>query len=108
MKTRMFAIYDVKAQMYNAPFFMPSVGMAIRAFSDLVNDAQSMVAKHPEDYQLFEVGGFDDNSGEASSVTPVKFISSAVECVVRKPVFPMEMQPCAEKDGVADGSQKVR
>lgn len=72
MKTRVFAIRDEKAEAFMAPFVMPAVGLALRAFSDLVNDAGSSVGKHPSDYQLYQIGEFDDSSGLlVASNTPV-------------------------------------
>ena len=68
MTLRIFAIYDIKAEMYNSPFFFVSRGQAIRAFKDLANDAQSMIGKHPGDFKLVEIGLFDDNSGAISGI----------------------------------------
>jgi len=56
----MFAIYDSKAATYNAPFCFGATGQAVRAFADLANDRDSNIAKHPEDYFLYEVGTYDD------------------------------------------------
>lgn len=64
MVIRMFAILDVKADAFNTPFFFPSKGQAVRAFSDLVNDGQSMVHKHPEDYKLVDCGEFNMANAE--------------------------------------------
>lgn len=63
MVSKVFAIKDEKAEAFMAPFTMPAVGMALRAFSDLVNDGSSAVSKHPGDYKLYQVGIFDDFSG---------------------------------------------
>lgn len=63
MKTKIFTVYDVKAQANMTPFFMQSTGQAVRAFEDTVNDPKSAFNKHPEDYTLFEIGTFDDQTG---------------------------------------------
>lgn len=63
MIVRAFAIRDDKAESFMAPFFMPAVGQALRAFHDLVNDGAGPVGLHPGDYKLFQVGEFDDASG---------------------------------------------
>lgn len=59
MNLKVFAILDTKANTFNVPFFMRSTGEAIRAFTDLANDPQSMVFKHPDDFRLFHIGEFD-------------------------------------------------
>lgn len=64
MKMKMFSVYDIKAEAFMVPWFMPAQGQAVRAFSDLVQDKNSMVGKHPGDYKLVLIGEFDDGNGE--------------------------------------------
>lgn len=64
MNLKIFSIFDGKAQAYIQPFFLPTVGMAVRTFTDCVTDPGHAFGKHPEDYTLFEIGEFDDHSGE--------------------------------------------
>lgn len=68
MTLKVFAVYDSKALCYGVPFFMPSVGAAVRAFGDLACDPQSSVSKHPTDYILFEVGEFNDSTAGLVSI----------------------------------------
>lgn len=63
MISGVFSIFDVKSDTFNVPFFMPTPGAAVRAFGDLVNDKDSRIAKHPEDYKLVKIGAFDDVTG---------------------------------------------
>jgi len=80
MKLTGFSIYDTKAEAFMPPFFMPSIGLGIRAFSDVLRDAGSPLAKHPRDYELFKVGEFDDSTGSVSTgsiVTPVLLSTGA-------------------------------
>lgn len=63
MILKMFSILDIKSDTFNTPFFFKAVGEAVRAFSDLANDANTTVGKHPEDYKLIQIGVFDDNTG---------------------------------------------
>lgn len=69
MKISIFTVFDQKASAFLQPFFSPTVGTAIRAFSDTINDPNSMLSKHPADFTLFEIGGFDDQSGVVDSLT---------------------------------------
>lgn len=69
MKLHAYSIYDRKALVYNAPFFSVSDGSAVRSFSDLANDLQTTVGRHPGDYVLFRVGDFDDQSGKLLPIT---------------------------------------
>ena len=71
MKQLMFVIYDSKANAYLQPWFLTTEPMAIRAFTDLANDSDSNVSRHPEDYTLFNIGSFDDNTAEIIWNAPI-------------------------------------
>lgn len=55
-----FCIRDGALGAYTRPFFVPSKGIAIRAFTDEVNNPQSDFFKHPTDYELYHLGDWDD------------------------------------------------
>lgn len=65
MKQEFVSVYDLAAEMWSRPFLVPTLGMAIRSFSDECNRADETNAywKHPEDYNLFHIGSFDDELG---------------------------------------------
>lgn len=60
MKHNVFSIYDSKANAYLPPFFLPTVAMAVRAFSDCVNSDDHQFGKHPSDFTLWHLGTWDD------------------------------------------------
>lgn len=64
MKLKMVSIRDDKIGAYMNPQFFRSTGEAERSFTSLVNDPQSQVANYPDDFCLFELGEFDDSTGE--------------------------------------------
>ena len=83
-----FSVFDKKASSYGTPFFVPTRGVALRSFSDLANDQRSVVAQHPEDFALYEVGSFDDIGGvllhrvnERGEALPPQFIAEANDFV---------------------------
>ncbi len=59
-----YTVHDVKAETFMPPFFVPSKGLAIRAFEDCVNSKDHHFGKHPADYTLFHLGFFDTDTGE--------------------------------------------
>lgn len=63
MKLLAFSIRDSKAEAFMRPFFAPTRGLAVRSFRDMCNE-DGPVSKHPDDYQLFEIGSFDELTGE--------------------------------------------
>jgi len=58
-----FSIYDSKGEMYSPPFFMVTKGLAIRRFSETAIDRQTSIGLHPQDFTLFYIGEFDDQTG---------------------------------------------
>jgi len=68
---KVFAILDVKTGIYSHPIFLPSVGAMMRAWVDHANDPRSSISKHPEDYSLFAIGDYDDQTGKfINAITP--------------------------------------
>lgn len=80
MISSVFSVFDTKAAFFAVPFVMQREQMAIRAFSDLVNDPNTSVNKHPEDYALYVVGMFDDSTGVIEAVQP-KCLVTAASCL---------------------------
>lgn len=86
MITKVFSVYDTKALAHGLPFFSPTVGAAIRMFSDLANDKQSTVARHPTDFILMEIGSFDDQNAKLESVPVPKNLGLASDYIERAQV----------------------
>jgi len=65
MKQIICTVKDRAADAYGRPMFVPSAGVAIRSFSDEINrdNADNQLFNHPDDFDLYELGEFDDNSG---------------------------------------------
>jgi len=60
---KIYSVYDSKSESYTPPFYDHAEGRAIRTFSDCCNDPGHQFGMHPEDYTLFMVGTFDDDTG---------------------------------------------
>lgn len=84
MTLKVFSIFDEKAKCYGQPFFMAHNGMALRAFSDLIQDKNTTPGKHPSDFKLYCLGTFEDNSGELSSLAQPDFIAHAIDFIQDK------------------------
>lgn len=69
----MYSIFDRTAQAYQKPFYALNDGMAVRLFSQAVNDENTEFYSRPEDYILYTIGAFDEGTGEVyAQETPVK------------------------------------
>lgn len=57
------AVKDGALGAFLPPFFVPSIGVAVRHFGDEVHNKESPMFAHPEDYELYHLGVFDDDGG---------------------------------------------
>jgi len=71
MIQKMFSFYDTKAGFFHTPFFFSHPGQAIRAAMDLGGDLSTTIGRHPSDYALYQLGEFDDQTGQATSSQPI-------------------------------------
>lgn len=58
-----FALLDNKAGFFNAPFYFPTNAQALRTVTDLLGDFSTTIARHPQDYDLYVLGTWDDQTG---------------------------------------------
>jgi len=65
MKLTLCTVKDRAADAYGRPMFVPSTGIAIRSFSDEINRQaeDNQMYNHSDDFDLYELGEFDDNTG---------------------------------------------
>lgn len=77
MKLKVLACYDSKAGVYSTPFFQPTVNTGMRAFSDAANTPDHSINKHPEDYCLFLLGDWDDETGVFTPLADPKSLGKA-------------------------------
>lgn len=81
MKHNVFAVYDTKANAYLPPFYLPTVGMAVRVFSDCVNSDSHQFGQHPEDYTLFHLGIWDDATSHFEKLDSKRALHNGLELV---------------------------
>lgn len=79
-----FSVRDLAVGAFMNPFLAPSKGAAVRSFMDEVNREGSEMYKHPEDYELYSVGKFDDESGVVESFAKPELVMRAVEVIKEK------------------------
>lgn len=81
MKISLLSVYDKQIQAYGAIFTARTIGEAIRGLTDHVADKTTEIAKHPEDYQLFKLGEWDNETGKIYPTETPMMIISAEELV---------------------------
>lgn len=89
MNYHIVSILDTAVGAFGRPVFTRSKGEALRIFIDEVNrpntDQQpNAMNAHPEDYRLFYLGSFDDNTGHFTTPEIPEHLMDAREALVNK------------------------
>jgi len=67
---------------FNRPMFAPTIGAALRAFSDEVQrGGDSQMSAHPTDYELFQLGFWEDETGRFEQAPQPLSIGRAIDFV---------------------------
>lgn len=74
-----YAVKDLAVQAFGQPFFVRHRGEALRSFQDEANNNKttSAIAQHPEDYELYYLGQYNDEAGEITSPATPELIARA-------------------------------
>lgn len=70
MTKLLFAVKDTALNAYMEIWGAPTVAAANRAFADGINDQQTPMYKHPEDYELWILGEYDQETGNIKAEPP--------------------------------------
>jgi len=81
MKYFVVAIRDSAVKAFMQPGYAPSEEAGVRSFKNLFSqDGPNPLKQNPEDYALFHIGYFDDNTGKLDSIEPNQ-ICRGTDCV---------------------------
>lgn len=97
MISKVFCIYDSKAEAYMNPFFQKNDAMALRSVRQAVADPNTTFHQFPMDFTLFYLGTYDDASAEFDLLTVPSIVSPLHQ-------LPME-RSTDETSPVSDGAQ---
>lgn len=59
MIKNIYVIYDATAQLFHTPFYMNDDNVCRRSMKDIVNDPNSEVHRHPEDFSVWLLGTYN-------------------------------------------------
>jgi len=79
MIQKMYSVRDAKSEIFHPPFFQKTHGEAERTFHKLCNDEKSSMFIYPEDYDLYYVGEYDDNTGKLAPLDTPQHVQKAVQ-----------------------------
>lgn len=92
MRMLLFAVHDRKGLCYETLHAGVAIGAALRDFGDAVNNDQIKFKAHPDDYSFYQVGEWDNVSGEVFATVPPKFLGKGSDFVLEKRV-PIKIEP---------------
>lgn len=66
MKLVICAVRDRAIDAFGTPFFVQSIGMAVRSFTDELNRKapDNQLSNHPEDFDLYHLGYYEGDTGK--------------------------------------------
>jgi len=76
------AVKDRAIDAFMRPFTVPHRNAAIRGFTDEVNRKDSEMHRHPEDYDLYVLAQWDDNTGKVTPQDP-ELVARAQDLIER-------------------------
>lgn len=80
MVLKVFSVFDAKLASFGRPWYELTEASAIRVFTDAVNDdsnQNNQWFKHPEDFSLFHIGEFNDETGNVEPCLPVSLVTAS-------------------------------
>jgi len=82
---KIICVRDRAADLYGAPQCVGTTGAAIRGFSDEINrpDDKNSFYLHPDDFDLFELGSFNDEDAEFVILSSPKQLALGRDLKVR-------------------------
>lgn len=89
MITNMYSIYDSKVGVYTSPMMFRNDAECIRQFETEANNPESKLNKHAEDYTVFLLGEYDDDTAQFAIRETPKSVCRIHE-LVRNPVTHLE------------------
>lgn len=85
MKLFCMAVRDRAANVFGTPYFTLQIGAAVRGFSQEINRAaaDNMLYSHPEDFDLYVIGEYEDAEAELTPCKP-RQVAVGKDCAVRE------------------------
>ena len=84
MTSIVVAVRDVKLGEYGQLVTVTNGNVAIRSFGDMVEKGDNPFAAHPEDYQLYQLGIYDNVKGRVDNLLVPELLCSASDFIKLK------------------------
>lgn len=82
MIQKLYSVRDSKAGIFHPPFPQKTHGEAERTFASTVRNKDTSLHAYPDDYDLYYLGEFDDNSGKMDLLDSPQHVVKAVQLML--------------------------
>lgn len=100
MIKNVYSLFDKKAKLFTPPFVSDNVQTARRSLMLPVNELESFLGMYPDDYEVYDLGTFDDSTGKIEPREVKDFCFNLSDLVRVKPA------PGGVSAGVAEVAAK--
>jgi len=87
MIKKIYTLYDIKIECYHFPFFGITDAEAKRTISASASTEQSLLGKYPEDYTLYSIGEYDDETAGIKNTEKV-YLGTVKEILTESGILP--------------------
>lgn len=86
MNSIILAVRDRAVDAFMRPIFVAAVGVGLRSFQDEVNRVaqDNLMHTHPEDYDLYELGQWDDSTGRFVLLPEPRMVAIGKQMVIQR------------------------
>lgn len=77
MKAKLYSVKDVQLNLFNLPMFLSNETLAVRALYRTIDQPDSPITPFAENFFLFELGEWDDETGVVTMLPQPRLIISA-------------------------------
>ncbi|QXP08156.1 MAG: hypothetical protein [Arizlama microvirus] len=76
--TPVIAVFDKKTGLFDPPFTVRHNGEAVREFGIVKKNPETKFGKNPEDFELFQIGNYNDTLGTFENLTQHVHLDSGI------------------------------
>lgn len=95
MILKVFSIMDTQVSHYSQPFFAPTIGHALRSFAEHCKLPDNLPNRYPQDFALYLLGDFDDESGAFTQADKPTRIANATDH--KEPAAPLDISDALKR-----------
>jgi len=77
----MYSVFDIKSRIYHPPMYCHNTGHATRMFTSIFLEPKTTINQFPDDFQVFQIGEFDDSNGKIKPLQNPELICSAADLI---------------------------